>query len=910
MDHQQAEQRFMEFRKAYGHTLFTIDREKKILLKKKKDSLVNLEKLSSEERSLIHQTSRQKCIDLVQKLKEQLSNEDIPEHEVLKAAEFLHVGNVCFQEISQNANVPYIIPFLGHKNLILSGTGEEIYDVAKSVVFSALRQTAPGQINISVYNPELRDTFSCFADLEQYTLYSAQSEFIEAISELSKEIVANDALLKGKHSSLLELREKAKQPVGQLRLFVVIGEDWLHKDALKEEVLKTAENAIRAGCTFIFVVSESKVKLIEGLLNKVTYLNKTAKKNIWKPKEYPQLEVKFSEMSSEENERFLNNYVEQAEKTAVVTIPFSEIEDIENYWKESSAEGISFSLGKVGLDKVTLCLGDEKTQLHNVLITGAPGKGKSNLLEVMIHSLCCRYSPEELELYLLDFKDGLTFKPYCFSPQRAWLPHAKVLGIESARDFGVAVLEHIEVVRRNRALQMNQVNANSVAAFREKCPDVSMPRIVLLIDEYQKIVEINDEIGRRAAELIENIVRQGRACGIHMVLASQTVAHGAALMGREDQIYPAFPVRIALQNSLQESFATFVQGNDAAAKLRVRGEAVMNVNYGAIDSNQKLSVAYAEPLSMTNLRKQWCSQAIADKHIPLVFSKNDDFKLLDASEVIKKWRRNVVELDAAPMLLCGQLISVERKAVGVRLSRDAGRNVAILGSGDGERVFADAQPFNYAIGLIESMAVTLALQHPNGDARFILINGLENNVSTHNGVNHWLRLMERFGFPVEQVTVKQAPEFFVDLAKEMKNTTEMEESCYIFVLAMDRCSGMSENLNTDPLVFETISGSNSFQEILKSGPPKGIHTIAWWANVAAYKDHLGFNGDGYIDTKILLRLDDATSKSVLGPFINWDGAPHRAYIHDATDLQSDSTMIPMSPFSMRDTGQLEAVIWE
>ena len=915
MDRQQVEQKFMEFRQAYGRTLFAIDRDRKILLKKKKDSLLNIEQASSTEMASIQQRCRQKCTSLVQKLKEQLSSDSAPEHEILRVAEYLHIGDVCFQQISQDANVPYIIPFLGHKNLILSGIGDDVFNAMRSVIFSVLNQTAPGQINISIYNPDLRDTFSCFTDLEQYTLYSSPDAFSKALSELSKEIVANDSLLKGKYSSLIELRNKAQQAVGQLRLFVVAGNDWIDNENSKKQVLRLADNAIRAGCVFVFAIEDHKLKSADGLLGKATILQKSAQKNKWTPKEYPQLEVQFADIASEEAESFLGNYAAQAEKTTVVTIPFADIEDTKNYWGHSSAEGISFSLGKMGLETVTLRLGDEKTQLHNVLITGAPGKGKSNLLEVMIHSLCCRYSPTELELYLLDFKDGLTFKPYSFSPQRAWLPHAKVLGLESARDFGVAVLEHIEGERKNRALRMNQVNANSVAAFREKRPDIPMPRIVLLIDEYQKIVEINDDLGRRAAELIENIVRQGRACGIHMVLASQTVAHGAALMGREDQIYPAFPVRIALQNTLQESFATFVQGNDAAAKLRVRGEAVMNVNYGAVDSNQKLSVAYAQPSVMTDLRKQWCSQSIAENKVPMVFSKNDDFKLISATPTLKKWRSNVTQLSSAPMLLCGQLISVSRKAIGVRMSKDAGRNVAILGSGDGERTSADALPFNYAIGLMENMAVSLALQHPNGDARFFLINGLENHVSTYNGVNHWIRLMERFGFPVEQIPIREAPSFFINLSNEIKSTQELEDTYYVFALAMDRCSGMSESQSSQSsdlfsLNLNTETGASAFQEILKSGPPKGVHTIAWWSNVAAYKDHLGFSGDGYIDTKILLRLDEGTSRSVLGPFINWDGAAHRAYLHDATDLQADLTLIPMSPFSMRDVGQLEAVVWE
>lgn len=908
MDRQEAEKQYTDFHQAYGRTLFAIDREKKLLLKKRKDVLANIEQSTTVQMNSVQQRVRQKCIDFVQRLKEQLSADNTPQHEILRVAEYLHLGSLRFQQINPDASVPYIIPFLGHGNIVLAGQGEDVYAALRSTIFNVLEQTAAGQIKVTVYNPELKDTFSCFSELEQYSMCSSPDAFGKELNELSKEIVATDGLLKGKYASLIELRNKSQQAVGQLRLYVIAGYDWLENEALKKQLLRASESSIRTGCSFAFCTDEKHLQAVQSLIKKATYLKKCGTGNKWVPTDLPNLEVNLTEISADQADGFLANYIAQSENAAAVTIPFDTIENTNDFWTESSAEGITFSLGKVGLETVSLRLGDKTTQLHNVLITGAPGKGKSNLLEVMIHSMCCRYSPDELELFLLDFKDGLTFKPYSYSPQFSWLPHAKVLGLESARDFGVAVLEHIEAERQNRALRMNEVEASSVAAFRAKCPDIPMPRIILLIDEYQKIVEIADDLGKRAAELIENIVRQGRACGIHMVLASQTVAHGAALMGREGQIYPAFPVRIALQNTLQESYATFVQGNDAAAKLRVRGEAVMNVNYGAIDSNQKLSVAFAEPNAMLTLRKSWCKHENCSKQIPMVFSKNDEFSLLNTVPAIKKWRNNVVSLQSAPVLPCGQLISVSRKIVSVRMSNDAGRNVAILGSGDGERKSADMLPPNYAVGMIQGMAISLALQHPAGNARFYLINGLEQSVANQNGIPQWFRLMERFGFPVENILIKDAPSFFANLSSEMKATQDCEDNQYILALAMDRCSGMAEPIGTD--IFNPVTGASAFQELLKSGPSKGIHTIAWWSNVAMYRDHIGFNGEGYIDTKILLRLDDTTSKNVLGPFVQWNGASHRALIHDATDLQSDLTLIPMSPCTTRDAGRMEAVVWE
>ena len=69
---------------------------------------------------------------------------------------------------------------------------------------------------------------------------------------------------------------------------------------------------------------------------------------------------------------------------------------------------------------------------QHVLIAGKTGSGKSNLLHVLITNSALLYSPDHLQLYLIDFKKGVEFKIYA-SYQ---LPHARVIAIESEREFG------------------------------------------------------------------------------------------------------------------------------------------------------------------------------------------------------------------------------------------------------------------------------------------------------------------------------------------------------------------------------------------------------------------------------------------------------------------------------------------
>ncbi len=96
-------------------------------------------------------------------------------------------------------------------------------------------------------------------------------------------------------------------------------------------------------------------------------------------------------------------------------------------------------LGRAGATRrQSLSLGRGTAQ--HVLIAGKTGSGKSTLLHALITNLALTYSPDEVELYLIDFKKGVEFKTYAAHR----LPHARVVAIESEREFGLSVLQRLD----------------------------------------------------------------------------------------------------------------------------------------------------------------------------------------------------------------------------------------------------------------------------------------------------------------------------------------------------------------------------------------------------------------------------------------------------------------------------------
>jgi hypothetical protein len=97
-------------------------------------------------------------------------------------------------------------------------------------------------------------------------------------------------------------------------------------------------------------------------------------------------------------------------------------------------------VGRAGAKELqSLRLGRGTSQ--HALVSGKTGSGKSTLLHALITNLALHYSPREVEFYLVDFKKGVEFKTYATGE----LPHARVIAIESEREFGVSVLERLDV---------------------------------------------------------------------------------------------------------------------------------------------------------------------------------------------------------------------------------------------------------------------------------------------------------------------------------------------------------------------------------------------------------------------------------------------------------------------------------
>ena len=80
----------------------------------------------------------------------------------------------------------------------------------------------------------------------------------------------------------------------------------------------------------------------------------------------------------------------------------------------------------------------------------------------MVTNMALWFSPDELQFYLVDFKKGVEFKVFAAHG----LPHARVIAIESDREFGLSVLRAVDAELSRRGDIFRKLGVQDLAAYR------------------------------------------------------------------------------------------------------------------------------------------------------------------------------------------------------------------------------------------------------------------------------------------------------------------------------------------------------------------------------------------------------------------------------------------------------------
>ncbi len=566
-----------------------------------------------------------------------------------------------------------------------------------------------------------------------------------------------------------------------------------------------------------------------------------------------------------------------------VEVAFSRIApDPPDWWTQDSRRDIDVPLGRAGATKLQHMRLGRGTSQH-MLVAGKTGSGKSTFLHALITNVALHYAPDEVRFYLIDFKKGVEFKDYA----ELQLPHADVIAIESDREFGVSALQRLDDVLQERGERFRRAGVQDIAGFRTEQPAEPMPRILLVIDEFQEFFVEDDKLSQKASLLLDRLVRQGRAFGIHVILGSQTLG-GAYSLARSTLGQVA--IRVALQCSEADAHLILSEENTAARLLSRPGEAIYNDANGLLQANHPFQVAWLSDADRSKFLRQ-LSELAAERNLPpaapVVFEGNipsDPARNRQLVELLTApAEANAAGKHLAPQVWLGEAVEI-REATSFRFEPHAGHHLLLVGQ--------DAEA---ACGIAATAAVTwVATLRGKSFSRdltpVIVFDGSSDDAAESQ---HWQQLAKLFpGIArfTPRDTRREMEELSHELARRLEDRDALHRPLLIVVFGLSRFRDLRKSeddygfggFGSEPQEKPADPGKQ-FADLLTDGPEVGLHTLVWCDTAANLERTLSRQSLRELEHRILFQMNAADSSNLIE-----SPAASRLGVHRALVYHSES----------------------
>ncbi len=535
-----------------------------------------------------------------------------------------------------------------------------------------------------------------------------------------------------------------------------------------------------------------------------------------------------------------------------VEVPFSQVAPAEaDLWSLETASELRVPIGRTGATKLQYLAIGKGTRQH-ALLAGKTGSGKSSLFHVIITNLALWCSPEQVEFYLVDFKKGVEFK--CYGAKR--LPHARVIAIESDREFGLSVLQRLDDELKRRGDLFRHLGVQDVAGYKREGGAEPMPRSLLIIDEFQEFFVEDDKISQTASLLLDRIVRQGRAFGIHVLLGSQTLG-GAYTVARTT--LGQMVIRIALQCNEADAYLIMDDNNPAPRLLSRPGEGIYNDTAGTMEGNSPFQAVWLpDEVRDTYLGKvrELAERGGKSYPGPIVFEGNAPSDVRENPVLRGLLETESVQQTAAARFWLGAPNSIKGPTEAV-FQRQSGNNLLLVGQRD-----------EATLAILSVALISLAAQYPLNAARFILCDGSPPDSPAREYLD---RIVQAIPHKIVVAKQSELAEIMGGLSDEMKKRTGDESTAeapatFLFIHGLQKYSKLRFEEDFGFSSGDAAAAPNPatvLNTLLCEGTRLGFHVIATCDTLNNVNRFLSRKAFSEFEMRVLFQMSANDSASLI-----------------------------------------------
>lgn len=532
-----------------------------------------------------------------------------------------------------------------------------------------------------------------------------------------------------------------------------------------------------------------------------------------------------------------------------------------NNWFGGNHDEVAIPLGIKGANtvvKMVLGRGGGSTE-HHALIAGQTGAGKSTLLHTLIMSTLTNYSPDEVQMYLLDFKEGVEFSAYT----RYRLPSLRVVAINSEREFGLSVLKELCVELETRTKHFTRYGVSDINGYVKLADVPKVPKLLLIFDEVQELFRSkgeSDSISSECLSCVNKLVMQGRALGIHIILACQDFSNCAGL----EAYFSQMAIRIAVKGS-EEGAASILSADNAGIKTlqnQPAGAAIYNNGGGVESANSFFQVSYINEKERLNLLARLDTYFTDADVAPLYEEYQTRVLLTNAEDNIHNCFNRLI-LDGPSSV---EPLGVSNDGYGLLLGQSFGKKSIFmpeLRMKDRDNMLIVTRDEKMALSLSELSAMSVLYEElhtdaDKGNALIYIVDMLAEELT--DGECDFDFLESQFPKQVKVAKIGEAENLISSLhevlLKRAEGTVPAKERIFLLFFGINR----ARRLCTDGMYSGDENGELSpigmLQKILSIGPRYGINSILWGESIHGIEFVLGERYASMFDKRIAYGLDE------------------------------------------------------
>ncbi len=507
------------------------------------------------------------------------------------------------KSVTTHFDLPALLPFPIQGSMLIraADAGKEATIVLlQSLMLRYLTSVPPGKVRFTIIDPVgLGENFAAFMHLGDYhellvtnRIWTEASHIEQRLTDLTEHMEnVIQKYLRNEFETIEEYNTMAGEVAEPFRVVVVANFPTNFNDNAIRRLVSIVSSGARCG-VYALVLLDTKLQLPSGF--QLKELESHCVNMVWKEGRLHWREPNFGRYplaldTPPDQSRFselLHKVGNAARDANRVEVPFEFIAPKpDQYWSFDSSKGVDIPLGRAGATKLQhLKLGKGTSQ--HVLTSGKTGSGKSTLLARPDHQRRAAVQPRPARA----LPDRLQERRRVQGLRRdGAAPRAGHRRRERTR----VRLERAPAAGRRaqgtRGEIYRELGCQDLAGYREARPEVPMPRILLIVDEFQEFFVEDDKIAQEVTLLLDRLVRQGRAFGMHVIWARRP---WAAQYSLPRATLGQMAVRIALQCSEADAHLILSEDNTAARLLTRPGEAIYNDANGMMEGNNLFQVVW------------------------------------------------------------------------------------------------------------------------------------------------------------------------------------------------------------------------------------------------------------------------------------------------------------------------------